>query len=99
MFDKNHSFRVFAELGSFLAQFATDTNTGHHLNNTFFERFENAVLYAEAKNKWFTRATQQQAFAAWAHSLQENQLRDWFSRYPDFEVKKVLSIVDEHVST
>jgi len=89
MFDINHTIKVFAELGSFLAQFANGSNSGHHLNNTFFDKFENAVLYAEAKNKWFTRSVQQQAFAAWALSLQEEKLQEWMSRYPEFKVPEV----------
>jgi len=88
MFDINHTIKVFAELGSFLSQFANSRKTEHHLNNTFFDKFENAVLYAEAKNKWFTRSVQQQAFAAWALSLQEEKLYEWMARYPDFKAAK-----------
>lgn len=88
MSDKNHRIQVFTELGTFLKQFASNTNSNHHLNNTFFERMEQAMSLAQAKNRWFTPAVQRQAFGAWADALTKENLQTWMNNYPSFEEPK-----------
>ncbi len=88
MSDINHPLKVFSELGTFLAQFAKNQNTNHHLNNTFFERMTNAMNMAKAKNQWFTLDMQRQAFGAWAESLTVEKLHEWLKNYPVIEREK-----------
>jgi hypothetical protein len=88
MSDKNHRIAVFTELGSFLQQFALNQNTNHHLNNTFFERMNDAMLREQAKNRWFTPAVQRQAFGAWAYALTSGKLEVWLNKYHDIQEPK-----------
>jgi hypothetical protein len=87
MSDINQRIEVFAEIGSFLKQFAADAQTNHHLNNTFWEPMQAAIVRSKAENGWFTEDNVRNALAAWGNELTRKKLGEWVNRYAFTEPK------------
>jgi len=92
MSDINQRIEVFAEIGSFLKQFAAETPASHHLNNTFYEPMLSAIARSKAENGWFTEENVRKALAAWGDELTRERLNAWVSRYTFIEPVQPKSI-------
>ncbi len=92
MSDINQRIEVFAEIGSFLKQFAAEAPASHHLNNTFYEPMGSAIARSKAENGWFTEENVRNAVAAWGDELTREKLNAWASRYAFIEPVQPKSI-------
>ena len=94
MSDINQRIEVFAEIGSFLKQFAAETPASHHLNNTFYEPMLAAIARSKAENGWFTEDNVRSALVAWGDELTREKLAAWVNRYSFVEpTPKTVAII------
>jgi len=86
----NNRIDAFSELGSFLSQFMTEDfikNDKVQYNDSFFERFSNAIHGAQHKNGWFLPGQVVFSVDQWSKALQKESLLKWTNAY-DFKDSK-----------
>jgi hypothetical protein len=84
MMEPGRRIDAFVRLGKLVKMFADpQCRSGDPLYEQFGEKLEVAIRQVYFHNGWFTEENVRQAFAGIAAYLDERNLREWVSRYPE----------------
>lgn len=86
---------VFAQLGNFLQQFASNQKTpeNQHLNELFYDKMEQLILRQKSLNGWFTENNVRKALGEISLMLSEKALTDWVKNYPMATSSKRIGVI------
>lgn len=80
----NNRILALSQLGKILSCFADDKNHSISLNElekNHFQKIEEAIPFAVAKNGWFTQQSIRESLYNWSNLLTKDNLEKWLSTY------------------